>query len=189
LQLVLLGANDAVRPLPTTSQHVPIEDFKKNLTKIVTHPVITAHNPKILLVTPPPLDEIRVTKLDLDYGHPEAQRHSKISANYSEKVREIAKEVPGVVLVDLWQAIMDEAITTAPEFKAGGPWLGDPECGLQGGLAELLPDGLHMNGSAYKVFYKTVLPHIGQEWEGLADEDRSGYVLPDWRVLNPMSIL
>ena len=170
-----------MRPLPTTSQHVPIDEFKENITKIVTHPIFTAHKPKILLVTPPPLDQIRVTQRDLENGHPEAQRHSAISAAYSEKVREVAREVPGVVLVDLWQAVMDEAVAMTPGFVAGGPVLGSPECGQQGGLAELLPDGLHMSGQAYKVFYRAIEPHI-ETWEEL-----DGFVFPGWMVLNPKS--
>ncbi|GKT43845.1 isoamyl acetate-hydrolyzing esterase 1 [Colletotrichum spaethianum] len=183
--LVLLGANDAVRPMDTTTQHVPLKDYKENLLKIVTHPNITAHNPKILLVTPPPIDEIRITELDLAWGHTKATRTSKISAEYTQAARDVAAEVPGVVLIDLWQALMDHAVSKTPGFKTGGPLLGTPELGEQGGLADLLPDGLHMSGEAYRVFYKTVVPHIGQEWAGLPEDDRTGYIFPDWRDLNP----
>ncbi|TEA19331.1 Isoamyl acetate-hydrolyzing esterase 1-like protein [Colletotrichum sidae] len=183
--LVLLGANDAVQPMATTTQHVPLEEYKANLRTIVTHPNITAHKAKILLVTPPPIDEIRITQLDLEWGHPKPTRTAKISAGYSQAVRDVAAEVPGVTLIDLWQALHDHAASKTPGFKAGGPLLGTPELGQQGGLAELLPDGLHMSGEAYKVFYKTVLPHIGLEWRGLAEDDRTGYIFPDWRDLNP----
>ncbi|EFY93396.1 GDSL Lipase/Acylhydrolase family protein [Metarhizium acridum CQMa 102] len=110
--VVLLGANDA--SLPTTPQHVPIDQYKENLTKIVTHPNIQAHEPKILLVTPPPLDEIKLTKVDMENGHASATRSSAVSASYSEKVREVARENPNVRLVDLWKAIMDKAISMAP---------------------------------------------------------------------------
>ncbi|OLN93948.1 Isoamyl acetate-hydrolyzing esterase 1-like protein [Colletotrichum chlorophyti] len=183
--LVLLGANDAVRPMDTTTQHVPLKEYKENLIKIVTHPNVTAHQAKILLVTPPPIDEIRITKLDLAWGHPQATRTSKISAEYTQAARDVAAEVPGVTLIDLWQALMDHAVSNTPGFKVGGPLLGTPELGEQGGLADLLPDGLHMSGEAYKVFYQAVWPHIGQEWANLAEDDRSGYVFPDWRDLNP----
>ncbi|KAH7023651.1 SGNH hydrolase-type esterase domain-containing protein [Ilyonectria destructans] len=182
--VILLGANDAVIDLPTTAQHVPLETYKENLTKIVNHPRITAHKPKILLVTPPPLDEIKVTVRDMNWGHSQASRTSAISASYSETARQVARENPGVVLVDLWQAIMDKAIEMAPgDYQTGGPWLGSPENGKQGGLDELLHDGLHMSGKAYQVFYDTLLPHIGQEWKSLPADDRVGYVFPDWREL------
>ncbi|KAF7547782.1 hypothetical protein G7Z17_g7483 [Cylindrodendrum hubeiense] len=164
--------------------HVPLETYKDNLTKIVNHPRITAHKPKILLVTPPPLDQIKVTGLNMAAGHSQAVRTSAISASYSEAARQVARENPGVVSIDLWKAIMDKAIEMAPgDYQAGGPWLGSPENGKQGGLDVLLPDGLHMAGKAYEVFYDTILPHIGQEWQSLGGDDRTGYVLPDWREL------
>jgi lysophospholipase L1-like esterase len=181
----LLGANDAVVPLPTTTQHVPIDRYKENLIKIITHPIIRGHNPKILLVTPPPLDEIRTTELDLAWGHAESTRQSKISAEYSQKARDVAAEVPGVVLIDLWQAVMDKAISMTDSFAVGGPLLGSPECGQQGGLKDLLPDGLHMSGDAYRVFYDIVAPHIGAEWDLLPEGDCSGYLHPTWMQLRP----
>lgn len=184
--MVLLGANDAVIPMPTTAQHVPLEEYKENLSKIVNFPAIQAHKPKILLVVPPPVDQIKLASLDKSWGHQGPTRTSAITASYAEKAREVARENPGVIIVDLWQAIMDKAISMAPDdYQPNGPWLGSPENGKQGGLATLLPDGLHMNGEAYKVFYEAVLPHIGQQWAGLADDDKRDYVFPDWRELNP----
>ncbi|POR37215.1 GDSL esterase/lipase [Tolypocladium paradoxum] len=185
--IILLGTNDAVIPMPTTSQHVPIDEYKENLTKIITHPHVQAHRPKILLVTPPPVDQIKVTKLNTEEGHPSAIRTSAISASYSEMVREVARENSGVVLVDLWQALMDKAIAMAPnDYQTGGAWLWTLENGKQGGLAQLLPDGIHMSGDAYRVLYEQVKPHIGKEWTNLPYDDRSGYVFPDWRVMNPL---
>ncbi|QUC18624.1 uncharacterized protein UV8b_02865 [Ustilaginoidea virens] len=185
--IVLLGANDAVLPLPSTSQHVPIEQYKQNLIKIITHAHIRAHNPEILLVTPPPVDEIKRTKLDIAEGHGRAVRLFARSASYSETVREVAREHPGTVLIDLWKAIMERAIEMTPhDYTTGGPWLGSPENGKQGGLDNLLPDGLHMSGEAYKVFYDEIIGHVGREWASLPEEDRTGYMFPDWRVLNPI---
>lgn len=183
-KVILLGANDAVKDLPTTQQHVPLGQYKENLTKIINHPRITAHKPKILLVTPPPLDEVKCKPRDLAWGHVESSRESAISESYTEKAREVARENPGVVLIDLFKAIMDKAIEMAPgEYTPGGPWLGTLENGKQGGLDHLLHDGLHLSSDAYKVFFEAIIPHIGQQWVGLADDDRSDYVFPDWRDL------
>lgn len=168
-------------PLDTTSQHVPPETYKENLVKIVNHPHIRFHNPKILLVTPPPADEIKLAKLDMAEGHVSSIRTSAITACYAEKAREVARENAGIVLIDLWQAIMDVAIAKAPDnYQPGGPWLGSPENGNQGGLDQLLPDGLHMGGEAYRILYEALKPHIGYKVSG----DKEGYVYPDWRVLN-----
>jgi lysophospholipase L1-like esterase len=183
-KVILFGANDAVLDLPTTSQYVPIEQYKENLTKIVTHPRITAHKPKILLVTPPPLDQIKVTGLNMATGHSQAIRTSANSAAYSEVARQVARENPGVVSIDLQKAIMEKAIELSPgDYQVGGPVLGCPENGKSGALHELLPDGLHMAGPAYRIFFDILVPHIGEEWKTLAADDRAGYVLPDWRDL------
>ncbi|KAK3997244.1 SGNH hydrolase-type esterase domain-containing protein [Cladorrhinum sp. PSN332] len=179
---VLFGANDASVTLPTNRQHVPLDKYKANLAKIISHPNITAHKPKIFLITPPPLDQIRITQLDLAAGHPSATRYTKISAKYSDAVRQVAAENPHVVLIDLWKALMDVAIAKTPGHDANGPSLGDPEGGVRGYLEHLLPDGLHLSSESYRIFYDIVRPHIGSEWAGTRDEDRVAYILPDWRA-------
>ena len=184
-QVVLLGANDAVRPLSGTTQHVAIDEYKRNLVTIITHPHIQAHNPTVLLVTPPPVDEIKLTKVNKEEGWPEVLRKSAISAAYSEKAREVARETPGVILIDLWKAIMDKAIEMAPgDFQSGGPWLGTFDNGKQGGLDHLLPDGLHLGGDAYRVFCETLRPYIGKDYDALTDDDRKEFLFPDWRDLD-----
>ncbi|KAK3333651.1 SGNH hydrolase-type esterase domain-containing protein [Cercophora scortea] len=180
---ILFGANDARIPnLPAENQHVPLDSFERNLTRIVTHPNITAHKPKIFLVTPPPLDEILIAKTDVAAGYDGATRRAKISASYSETVRQVAAENPGVTLVDLYKAIMDVAIKKTPGFDPHGPKLGDPESGVRGYLEKLLPDGLHLSPESYRVFYDLVRPLVGSEWAGSSDDDKVGWVLPEWRV-------
>ncbi|RYC56774.1 hypothetical protein CHU98_g9430 [Xylaria longipes] len=180
--LVLLGANDACLPVPTSTQGVPIEQYKENLIKntdstiVVTHEHIKAHNPKILLVTPPPLDEIQSYATDLEKGHKETVRMAAVSAQYSATVRQVAAELPGVVLIDLQKALMEKAISMTPDYDPSGPPLGYPE-GERGALEQLLPDGLHMSGEAYRVFFDIVEPHVK-----LPDDY---YVYPDWRIMNP----
>ncbi|KAK4456180.1 SGNH hydrolase-type esterase domain-containing protein [Podospora aff. communis PSN243] len=178
---ILFGANDACVPLPTNHQHVPLDRYKANLRGIINHPNIVAHKPKIFLVTPPPLDQIRLTELDLAIGHKAVTRHTKVSATYSQAVREVATE-QGVVLVDLWKALMERAISKTPNFDpTTGPSLGDPAGGRRGYLEQLLPDGLHLSAESYRIFYSLVEPLLGSEWAGTPDEARVGYILPDWR--------
>jgi len=50
---VFFGANDAV--IEGFPQHVPFEEYCRNLKQILTHSVVTAHCPKILLINPPPI--------------------------------------------------------------------------------------------------------------------------------------
>ncbi|KAI1197364.1 SGNH hydrolase [Nemania serpens] len=178
--LVLLGANDACLPIPTSSQGVPIDQYKENLIKIITHEHIKAHNPKILLITPPPLDEIKSSLIDSEHGHKEPVRKASVSAQYSEIVRQVAAEVPGVVLVDLQKALMEKAISLTPDYDPSGPPLGYTEGGKRGALEQLLPDGLHMSGEAYRVLFDIVKPHITLP--------NDFYVYPDWRIMNPGNI-
>ncbi|KAI0430456.1 SGNH hydrolase-type esterase domain-containing protein [Xylaria sp. FL1042] len=172
--LVLLGANDACLTTPTTTQGVPLGQYKENLIKIITHEHIKAHDPKILLVTPPPLDEMQSFVTDVQKGHKEPTRKAAVSAQYSETVRQVATEVPGIVLVDLQKALMEKAISMTPDYDPSGPPLGYVK---RGALEQLLPDGLHMSGEAYKVLFDIVKPHIS------LPEDY--FVYPDWRIMNP----
>ncbi|KAK1781568.1 SGNH hydrolase-type esterase domain-containing protein [Copromyces sp. CBS 386.78] len=174
-KFILLGANDAALPRPVNNQHVPLDKYKQNLVSIITHPNIAAHNPKIFLVTPPPLDELKRSEVDLG-----VRKHC-VSASYSEAVRQVAAE-NSVGLIDLWKALMYLAISKTPGFDSSKGNLGDPETGERGHLESLLPDGLHLSAEAFRVFYDVVKPHLGQEWEGTNDEERVGYVLPDWKV-------
>ncbi|KAK8026540.1 hypothetical protein PG991_003596 [Apiospora marii] len=184
--LVLLGANDAALELDTASQHVDEEDYRSNLKTIITHPNITAHSPKILLVTPPPLDEIMAEMQDKE-KHGQAVRQAAVSAKYSDIARQVAADVPGTVLIDLQKAIMEAAIAATPDLddkglsKAGLP-LGYPGS-VRGGLEQMLPDGLHMSGQAYRVFFDAVKEHIGP----FPEDNETGFVLPGWRKTNPVN--
>ncbi|EGO58105.1 hypothetical protein NEUTE1DRAFT_146552 [Neurospora tetrasperma FGSC 2508] len=172
---VLLGANDAALPQPVNNQHVPLDKYKQNLVSIITHSNITAHNPKIFLITPPPLDELKASEVE-----PGVRKH-RVSASYSEAVRQVAAE-HSVGLIDLYKAVMDYAISKTPGFDRSKGNLGDPETGERGYLKNLLPDGLHLSSEAYKLLYEAVKPHLGKEWEGTNAAERVGYVLPDWKV-------
>lgn len=139
-----------------------------------------------MLVTPPPLDEIKTAKDDASEGYPCSIRRAAISAQYSQKARDVAAEHENVTLIDLYQVLMDKAIEMVPgDYEKGGPLPGTPENGERAGLKELLPDGLHLGGTAYREFYKILWPHIGREWLDLPEGDRAGYVFPDWRTFEP----
>ncbi|PSR93959.1 SGNH hydrolase-type esterase domain-containing protein [Coniella lustricola] len=176
--LVLLGANDAALPQEEGNQGLPLEQYKANLQRIITHPRITAHNARVLLITPPPLDEIRTTELDTPkYGH--TLRETVRSARYSQAAREVAAAVPGTVLIDLQQALMDTAIANTQGWDASQKSaLGSLESGRRGYLEQLLPDGLHLSGEAYQVLWGLVQPELEPQFPNQGTE---GYVYPEWR--------
>ncbi|RDA82399.1 hypothetical protein CP532_6277 [Ophiocordyceps camponoti-leonardi (nom. inval.)] len=185
--IVLFGANDAVLPLPTTTQHVPIDEYTDNLDAIIHHPRIAAHKPKVLLVTPPPINEMKLAELDVAEGHPSVTRKFYTTAAYTERARAVARRArekeAAVVLIDLWQALMDRAVAMAPQDqRPGGPWVGSRENGKAGGLESLLPDGLHMGGEGYRILFDLVRPHVGNGWEAVEGGD-DGFVFPGWKEL------
>jgi lysophospholipase L1-like esterase len=180
--LVWFGANDAAMQLPVDNQHVPLEQYRKNLSNIVQHPLITAHKPQILLITPPPVDEIRLDELDRAKGHREAIRKSSISATYAQVARDVAGGVPNVILIDLEKAMLGVAVSKTPNFDSNGPRLGDLAGGQRGYLEHLLPDGLHLGGESYRILWDLVKPHITPGWDSMAELERyKQYGLPDWR--------
>lgn len=158
-----------------------------------------AHDPKILLVAPPPLDETRIYQYDIEEnGLDKLTRSAANSAEYSQLARDAAAEVPGTILIDLQEALTKHAITLTPEYDAKNPHHhngripllgymdGNGGKGFRGGLGNLLPDGLHLSGEAYKVLYKLVAPHIGP-FPGALDskDEKSEFAnpFPDWKIL------
>ena len=83
-----------------------------------------------------------------------------------------------VVCVDLAKALMDHAVANTPDWDASQPPLGSLAAGRQGYLENLLPDGLHMSGEAYKVLWGLLEPEIEPRFP---NEDTEGYVWPVWR--------
>lgn len=132
---------------------MPVDQYKNNLTRIINHAHIKSHAPTILLVTPPPVDERTVKEL----GH--EARSVDHTALYAEAVREITREIHGVVLIDLWKAVFDEVDSSGRQ------------------LDQLFTDGLHLNGEGYRIFYDLVAPHI-------PEGGTSQYVYPDWQDLS-----
>jgi lysophospholipase L1-like esterase len=182
---VLLGANDAMLPIPTARQSVPLEEYRANLKAIITHPNITAHSPKVLLVTPPPIDELAMLECDMAKGMGQLSRSARNTSKYAQVAREIAADVPGTMLIDLWRAVRNRAVELTPDWVqedgSGKPWLGTLESGTRGGFKTLLTDGLHMDHEAYKLLFGLVSPHI------LVDDNREDHekdVFPPWWVLN-----
>lgn len=159
--LVLLGANDACLPSSPTKQHVSIERYRENLKAMITNPSVIAHNPTILLVTPPPVNE---------YQFDDNNRVAEVTARYADVVREVAAEFKdkNVVLIDLWAALMKQAIKTTPSGimdGLDGVLLGSRKAPKCAGLTNLLTDGLHLTGAGYLVFLNEVSTTMSTAFE------------------------
>ncbi|KIH90659.1 hypothetical protein SPBR_00952 [Sporothrix brasiliensis 5110] len=179
--VVLLGANDAALKADKDNQHVDLAEYEANLKAILTHPNIQAHKPgKILVVTPPPVDGIRLHEFErINYNQTRTSRQALVSAKYSEAARRVAQSVPNTAIVDLNKALMDLAIARTAGFDPkGSVVLGDEAGGQRGYLANLLSDGLHLSGEGYRVFFEELRPHIDPP---NSRETVEGWIYPEWR--------
>ena len=173
--VVFFGANDARLPdaCPGTRQHVPLDEYRANLVKIVTDARIAAHDPKIVLMTPPPVDETAWERFCEEWNFPQVRR-AAVTRQYAEAVREVAAEI-GVGVVDLWSIFMERA-----GWEPGNPLLGSKEPGQSpsgDGLAGLLSDGLHLSGEGNKLVFESLKAFIK---ENLPEENELPWLLPRW---------
>lgn len=108
IQVICFGANDACLKDAPGSQHVPLDRFKQNLIDMVTHPIVKRHNPRIVLVTPPAMNEYAVEENDRIKGYLEPRRKANHTKLYAEAVCEVAKELD-VAVLDFWSLLMTQA--------------------------------------------------------------------------------
>ncbi|KAI5283256.1 hypothetical protein KEM52_003449, partial [Ascosphaera acerosa] len=146
---VFFGANDAC--LPGNYQHVPLANYKAALRRIATHPYVTAQQTKVLLLTPPPVNEHQFA----DAHPPRVAWHTK---QYADACRAVGAAL-GVPVVDVWGAFMRYAGWQGQE---GGPFEGSRELPENPRLRELLSDGLHLTPVGYRVVYDEVKRVIAQ---------------------------
>ncbi|PQE09327.1 GDSL Lipase Acylhydrolase family protein [Rutstroemia sp. NJR-2017a BVV2] len=102
--LIFFGANDCNRG-PSTKQYVPLEQFRTNLVNIITYPLVKAHNPRIILVTPAPVDEATCRETNAEWGNSDDPRRVKDTLAYRDMVLQVGSEL-GHPVVDLWSAMM-----------------------------------------------------------------------------------
>lgn len=133
LFILWFGANDSC--LPHSFQHVPLSVFKENLRTISLFPALLEHNPKIIFVTPPPVEQHTRDPLDLAEGN-KPMRLAEVTADYAKAVKEVAAEVKGAACIDFWSLMLKEA-----GWKEGEPLCGSQEREKNGWLAERLYDG------------------------------------------------
>lgn len=143
MAVLLLGTNDSI--LPGFPHHVPVEEFERNLRKILDSVIGTIKSestgkPLIVLATPPPcsLKQLANSKMS-DSGK---SRSNKAVEQYVSSIHKVAQESysegPAIVQVlDLYK-IFTEISKSSP-------------------IENFLLDGLHFNGEGYKVLYVEIM--------------------------------
>lgn len=135
LQVIFFGANDACLPGSSTNQHVPLERFKQNVVSIVKHPSVVAQKPRLILVTPPPVNEFALEESDLLKGLTDPRRTAEHTKKYADATRKVGGEL-GIVVLDIWSIFM--AMTG---WKEGDPLIGSKKVARSEVLEKLLADG------------------------------------------------
>eukprot|EP00472_Partenskyella_glossopodia_P003462 CAMPEP_0197541666 /NCGR_PEP_ID=MMETSP1318-20131121/67286_1 /TAXON_ID=552666 /ORGANISM="Partenskyella glossopodia, Strain RCC365" /LENGTH=243 /DNA_ID=CAMNT_0043100867 /DNA_START=12 /DNA_END=740 /DNA_ORIENTATION=- len=145
---ILYGPNDACDPKVDARQYVPVDKFKENLGKIITHIRQTYHQPRILLLSPPPVEHSQRLEWQRKRYKDEAtgllERTLTLASMYAKAVDQVGKEhnVPSVNLCQLMTSMGD----IKPFF-----W-----------------DGLHLTSEGNKVVFEAVVKAIDANFPEIA---------------------
>lgn len=146
---IFLGANDAA--LPGEDQHVPLEEFKSNLIRMVQSIRENSGQPTIpiILITPPPVDEKAWAAHMQSFS---ADRKNHVSRTYGQSCLQVAAEHDCAVL-DVYDLL-------------GGD---------SGDCSKHLSDGLHLSESGNVLVYEGLMGVIKEKYPNLAPmEDGDG---------------
>ncbi|GAA6019620.1 hypothetical protein JCM11491_002828 [Sporobolomyces phaffii] len=168
LLFIWFGANDAA--LPSSPQHVTLEEFKTNLVSIVDlvrSPASPYYSPGTVpvLVTPPPVNA-HVRNAELTSRDPPRvpDRDAALTQAYADAVRLVAAQ-ERLHVVDVWTAI-------------------DTKAREDGGLEKYLYDGLHLSAAGYEIVTGEIANLIVNELPEL-HWDRLPQVFPHWEDCIP----
>ncbi|KAL0263422.1 hypothetical protein SLS55_002402 [Diplodia seriata] len=115
---VFFGANDACVEGSSSKQHVSLERYMQNLREICTHACVKAHSPRLIIITPTPVDERRMEPVDIMKGHNGLQRTAEHTRKYANAARKVGEEL-NLPVLDLWSILMARAGWVAGEPLPG----------------------------------------------------------------------
>ncbi|KAJ2743407.1 isoamyl acetate-hydrolyzing esterase [Coemansia sp. BCRC 34301] len=151
LLVILLGTNDTL--LPKHPRHVPIDEFKSNIERMLAITAELSPETKVVLVTPPSLGVKFYAIHDED-----AFRTFECVKEYADVVRDIARE-HSVPCADFWTAVEEKAKEIGGEFD---------------GYDSLSYDGVHLSAGGNDLLFNTLMQTIKQD---LPDLHRSAMPL------------
>lgn len=156
---VWLGANDAaLKDGRAGNQHVPLEEFRVQLSEIIMSIRDGAPNAKLLLLTPPPVDE--QARLEFCESPALLDRSSAAVQGYAQVVVDIAA-AEHLDVVDIYALLMQM----------------DPQQ-----RHALFSDGLHFNTQGNEFVFDQLQSKIRSSFPHL-DPDALPWPTPDWKTL------
>jgi lysophospholipase L1-like esterase len=194
LLIIGFGANDAAQP--ESGQHVPLARYQDNLRELVNMVKSSKsrfYSPKtrVLLVTPPPLEEEKWNFFCSSKKNGPGYRTSHLTQKYAEACVKVGKSLK-VPVLDLHTLILEKA-GLAPEsslsglissqrkriseiFNAISSKLYDKDddddsakvtVAPQSALTPFLEDGLHLSALGNQMLFEGVLSTICRNWPEL----------------------
>ncbi|KAG7380600.1 hypothetical protein PHYPSEUDO_006994 [Phytophthora pseudosyringae] len=152
LVTIWLGANDAALPDGSASEsHVPIEEYQDNLVKLVSAFQATTPTARLLLITPPYVDDKaqrKNAKKNKGAKKGLAAHSNDMAGKYARACVETAKKV-GVPVLDL-----HTYFNSLSKRKR----------------KDLLEDGLHFNTTGNALMYQKLREKIEAEFQDIAEK-------------------
>ncbi len=164
---------------------------------MINSPEVQAHKPRVLVVTPPPIDEHQQMIADGTRGFTQVRRTTENTRRYAETCREVGSQL-GIPVVDIWTTFLLHA-----GWTGGDPILGSRNLAPSGTLQSLFSDGeclsathvnasigarrrlmrqgLHLTPAGYKLVFDEVMKGIKEHYPSL-DPDRLAFCYPPWEV-------
>mmetsp|Transcript_88849 Transcript_88849/g.176678 ORF Transcript_88849/g.176678 Transcript_88849/m.176678 type:complete len:278 (-) Transcript_88849:73-906(-) len=151
LVTIFFGANDASHMEHNPRQHVPLQEYKENLRKLVIHVCSKCLNAKVLLICPPPVCHAqRLVFQQNQYPNSATgilERTNENTGEYAAAAAALATEM-GIQSIHLWQ----EMQSAAP----GDDW------------HKFLSDGLHLSLEGNEFVANRLIAKIGDAFPELA---------------------
>ncbi|XP_048329107.2 GDSL esterase/lipase At5g62930 [Ziziphus jujuba] len=143
---IFFGANDAaILGRTSERQHVPAEEYKENLRKMVLHLKERSHTMLVVLISPPPVDEEGRNEYARSlYGENTRElpeRTNEAAGVHAKKCIELAKEM-SVPFVDLWSKMQE----------------------TEGWQKKFLSDGLHLTPEGNAVVHQELVKVLNDSW-------------------------
>ncbi|KAH8554455.1 SGNH hydrolase-type esterase domain-containing protein [Umbelopsis sp. PMI_123] len=175
LMTVFFGANDASEPWGT--QHVPIDEYADNLSKIVQGIQNYSSETRVIVIAPPPLNEVQ-WKARCEEGGGVLDRSNERAKAYSEAAKDVARK-HNVPYIDLWTEIM-KLVTDSGSADEPTDFTGDKEHNRD--LSEFLYDGLHLGAAGCQVLFAALMQTIKLNFPELNPETMSMELPEFWEV-------
>lgn len=154
-----LGANDAaLKSGSSENQHVPVEEFRVHLSTIIKTIRDSAPNAKVLLLTPPPVDE--QARLQFCESSALMDRSNAAVQRYAQAVIDIAA-AERLEVLDIYAVLMQ----MEPQQRHA-----------------LFSDGLHFNTLGNEFVFNQLQTKIRLSFPRL-DVDALPWPVPDWKTL------